>query len=221
MGVLQMGEIILVGGTKGGGGKSTITVNLAAHLANERRNVIIMDADFQRSSAKWAERRENEEINPKPLPKVYCVQNSGNVYNAALDLAKLYEVVLIDAGGFDSRELRTAMLAADRLYVPLQASQFDLETLVGLNDTIVTAMDNNPELKVFGLISRAPSNPQISEVREAKELLEQFPLFGMVSTEIRDRKVYRDVLPMGRGVVEGKNSQAKAEIQLLAQEIFA
>ena len=67
MGVLQMGEIILVGGTKGGGGKSTITVNLAAHLANERRNVIIMDADFQRSSAKWAERRENEEINPKPL----------------------------------------------------------------------------------------------------------------------------------------------------------
>ena len=37
---------------------------------------------------------------------------------------------------------------------------------------------------------------------------------------VRDRKVYRDALLEGKGVIEMTNSAAKAEIQLLAQEIF-
>lgn len=212
--------IILFGGTKGGSGKSTITTNMAAYLAGEGCNVAIMDTDKQGSSARWVERRENPKINPSGLPKVHCTQSIGNVYNAAIDQAKLHEIVLIDAGGNDSRELRTAMVAADRLYVPLQASQFDLETLLDLNDMIIGAMDQNPTLKVFGLLSRAPSNPLINEVAEARKLLSQFPLFGMIDLVIRDRKAYRDVIPLGRGVVEGKNSTAKAEIQLLAQELL-
>lgn len=212
--------IILFGGTKGGSGKSTIATNIAAYLAGEGVDVAIMDTDKQGSSARWVDRRENPEINPNGLAKVHCSQTIGNVYNAAIDQAKLHEVVLIDAGGNDSRELRTAMVAADRLYVPLQASQFDLETLVALNDMIVGSMDQNPTLKVFGLLSRAPSNPLISEVAEARDLLAQFPLFGLVDSVIRDRKAYRDVVPLGRGVVEGNNSTAKAEIQLLAQEIL-
>lgn len=212
--------IILFGGTKGGSGKSTIATNMAAYLAGEGVDVVIMDTDKQGSSARWVERRENPEINPVVLAKVHCIQAIGNVCNAAIDQAKLHEVVLVDAGGNDSRELRTAMVAADRLYVPLQASQFDLETLVALNDMIVGSMDQNPTLKVFGLLSRAPSNPLISEVAEARDLLAQFPLFGLVDSVIRDRKAYRDVVPLGRGVVEGSNSTAKAEIQLLAQEIL-
>lgn len=212
--------IILFGGTKGGSGKSTITTNIAAYLAGEGCDVAIMDTDKQGSSARWVERRENPELNQKSLPKVYCTQAIGNVYSAAIDQAKLHDVVLVDAGGNDSRELRTAMVAADRLYVPLQASQFDLETLVALNDMITASMDQNPTLKVFGLLSRAPSNPLISEVAEARELLTQFPLFGLVDSVIRDRKAYRDVVPLGRGVVEWNNSTARAEIQLLAEEIL-
>jgi chromosome partitioning protein len=212
--------IILIGGTKGGSGKSTICTNLAAYLAGEGKNVCLMDTDIQGSSAKWVERREDPENNPEPLGKVNIVQAVGNVYNSAMDMAKLYEVVLIDAGGHDSRELRTAMVAADKLYVPMQASQLDLETLPKLNDIIMIAMDQNPNLKVFGLLSKAPSNPLISEINEAKELLAQFPLFTLAETIIRERKAYRDVVRVGKGVVEYDNSNAKAEIQLLAQEIF-
>lgn len=212
--------IILIGGTKGGSGKSTIATNLAAYLAGEGKNVIIMDADIQGTSAKWVERRNNSEINPIHLPKIHCTQTSGNVYNTAIDLDKLYEVVVVDAGGKDSRELRTAMVAADHLYVPLQASQFDLETMEGLNEIVTLALDQNPTLKVFGLLTRAPSNPSMTEVGEAKALLAQFPLFGLAESVIRDRKAYRDVTPMGKGVVEFTNSKAKAEIQLFGQEIF-
>lgn len=213
--------ICLIGCAKGGTGKSTLCMNLAAYVAGKGRRVVIMDTDPQGSCAKWVERRENPEYNPHPLPKIHCIQITGNVYSAALDQEKLYEIVLIDAGGVDSRELRTAMVAADHLYVPLQASQLDLETLVALNDEIVfRALDQNPSLKVHGVLSRASSNPMINEVNEARELFKNFPLFNLSKNLIRDRKAYRDVLAHGKGVVEHSNSKAKAEIQLIGQEIF-
>lgn len=211
--------IILIGGTKGGSGKSTIATNLAACMACDGVNVMLMDADPQGTSAKWVERRVNREINPELLAKVNCMQTSGNVYNTAVDLSKLYEVVIIDAGGKDSRELRTAMLAADFLYVPLQASQFDMETLESLNEIVTVAKDNNPGLRSFGLLTRAPAQYGQTEVREAKNLLLEFPLFELANSVIGDRKAYRDVTPNGRGVVEYKNNKAKAEIQFLVQEI--
>lgn len=211
---------ILVGGTKGGSGKSTAVMNLAAYMASQGLNVIVMDTDPQGSCAKFIERRENAEINPKALSKIHCVQNSGNVYQAVMDLDKLYDIVLIDAGGHDSRELRTAMVAADHLYVPLQASQFDLETLTSLTEIIVMAMDQNPTLHVHGLLSRASSSPFNNEANEARELFAQFPLFKLSRSMIRDRKAYRDVLLVGKGVVEYSNSKARAEIQLLGQEIL-
>jgi chromosome partitioning protein len=65
-----------------------------------------------------------------------------------------------------------------------------------------------------------PSNPLITEVREAQELLVDFTELKLSPSIIRDRKVYRDALLEGKGVVEMNNSQAKAEIQLLGQEIF-
>ncbi|WP_232484076.1 hypothetical protein [Burkholderia gladioli] len=64
----------------------------------------------------------------------------------------------------------------------------------------------------------APSNPVIREVEDARELLAQFDQIELADTVIRDRKVYRDALLAGRGVIELDNSQARAEIQLLAQE---
>jgi chromosome partitioning protein len=66
----------------------------------------------------------------------------------------------------------------------------------------------------------APSNPAIREVEDARELLSQFDQLELADTVIRDRKVYRDALLAGQGVVELGNSQARAEIQLLAQEFF-
>lgn len=41
-----------------------------------------------------------------------------------------------------------------------------------------------------------------------------------MSTVVRDRKVYRDCMSEGRGVVEMDNSKAKAEIQCLVKELM-
>ena len=74
--------------------------------------------------------------------------------------------------------------------------------------------------QAFAVLSMAPSNPMINEVQEAQELLSESSDIGLAQNVIRDRKVYRDAMLSGRGVVEMTNSTAKAEIQLLADEIF-
>ena len=122
--------IVLIGGEKGGTGKSTIATNLAAYLAGRVADVILLDSDQQSTAARWVERRNQ---NHPHLPKVHCVQKTGDVFETIRDLASRYQQVLIDAGGRDSEELRTAMAAAQKLYAPLKASQPDLETSLHMN----------------------------------------------------------------------------------------
>lgn len=208
--------IVLFGGTKGGTSKSTLTVNMAALLATAGKDVVILDTDPQATSAKWCGRRaENER-----LAKVHCVQKAGDVRHTATDLNTRYEYVLIDAGGADSKELRTAMLTADRLYVPLSVSQFDLETLESLVGTIDQAKEINENLNVYAILSKAPTNPVINEIAEARELLADVPYITLCDTIIRERKVHRDVIRDGRAIIESSNQLAIAEIESLGKEIF-
>ncbi len=207
--------IVLIGGEKGGTGKSTITTNLAVWLANEGRDVMLLDADPQATSAKWVERR-----NEQGLAAIHCTQKTGDVYKTLMDLGDRYECVVVDAGGRDSKELRTALVAADVLYVPIRASQADLETLPHVNEIVGLAQGLNPKLMAYTLLSMAPTNPVITETQDAKSLLSEFSALQLSPFIVRDRKVYRDALLEGKGVIEMTNSAAKAEIQLLAQEIF-
>ena len=50
--------IILLGSQKGGCGKSTIAINIACSLANLDKDVVLVDADPQQSSANWVRDRD-------------------------------------------------------------------------------------------------------------------------------------------------------------------
>ena len=50
--------IIVVGCNKGGAGKTTTATNLAVALAMQGNDVCIVDADHQRSAARWHQDRE-------------------------------------------------------------------------------------------------------------------------------------------------------------------
>jgi len=66
----------------------------------------------------------------------------------------------------------------------------------------------------------APSNPMVNEAKEAQAYLSDYPDIKLLKTIIRDRKVYRDAMSEGLGVVEMKNAKAKAEVQLLVNEVL-
>lgn len=208
--------ILLVGAEKGGVGKSTIATNLAVLLAGNDVDCVIVDTDAQATSARFVERRAESDI----TPAVNCIQRTGDVSSTLRDLANRYQVVIVDAGGRDSKELRTAAIVADLMLTPLRASQADLETLPKVNEIIGLAKSFNPKLQAYAVLSMAPTNPNIKEVDEARELLAEFDQLKLADTIIRDRKVYRDALLAGKGVTEMDNGQARAEVQLLAQEFF-
>jgi len=214
--------ILLIGGRKGGSGKSTITMNLATLLASEGKDVIIVDADMQSSSAEWATERGELQ---KEKPEIFCVQRTGKIHNMLKDLNKRYEYVLVDPAGRDSEELRSAMIVADILLIPVRPSQLDLNTLPQMQDIISQSKIINETLNVLSVLSMCPTNPIINETKEAKEFLEELPDIHLLNSTICDRKIYRDCTSEGLGVIESDNlsasaTKAKNEIKSLLKEIL-
>ncbi len=175
---------------------------------------MLLDADKQATSTKWIERR-----NEAGYPIIHSAQKLKNIYQTAIDLGTRYDFVIIDAGGRDSEELRTGMVAADLLYVPLRASQADLETLPVVDELISLSRGMNPTLQARALLCMVPATSINTEAKDAKELLEIFPDLPLSGCIISDLKIYRDALKLGKGVIEMKNGNAKTEIQLLGQEL--
>lgn len=208
--------IILIGAEKGGCGKSTTVTNVCTWLASKGKDVCLVDADRQSTASNWVADRDER----GDRPKVHCVQKYDNIRDTIVDLDGRYEYVIVDAAGRDSKELRTGMTAAHILIIPFRPSQADLDTLPKMVEHMEAAKIYNPDLVVHGLITMSPSNPVIHETRQAKEYLANYPEISLLRTIICDRKVYRDAMSEGLGVTEMSNPKAKAEIQLLVDEVL-
>lgn len=209
--------IIELASQKGGPGKTTAVVNIAAELARQGHDVLIVDADQgTQSASRWVTDRGE---NPS-LPVVHSIQKSGNIRAALKDLASRYDFVIVDAPGHDSQEMRTALTVADVVIIPVRPSQLDLDTIARLVDLVDQARDMNPALKVLGLLSQVPTFSSSKEADEAKEFLNDYPEIPLLDGKMTLRKVYRDSIPEGKGVVEANNGKAAAEMQLLVKEIL-
>lgn len=209
--------IVLIGSQKGGCGKSTIAVNLCAELAMKNQDTILVDADRQSTAANWIMDRTDK----TNLPKVHCIQKYENIRDTLIDLGNRYKYVIVDSAGRDSRELRTGMTTSNIFLVPFRPSQPDLDTLLNLREIVIQARDFNPDLIIYGVITMASTNPVVNETSEAMDFFRDYPEFHLLSTVIMDRKIYRDAMSEGMGVVEMGNKKAVTEIQSLAREVFS
>ena len=147
--------ILLVGGEKGGSGKSCLAQNIAVYLQRKNKDVLLLDADPQGTTTDWAkEREENDE-----LMNLSCVQASGNIRQTLKDIAKRYQVVVVDAGGQDSEALRSAMTVATHMLLPFRPKRRDLKTLVNVSQLVKLAKAVNPDMKVRAITMSNSTKP--------------------------------------------------------------
>lgn len=211
--------IILVGGEKGGSGKTTIATNLAAIRTKEIEDVLLIDTDKQQTSSYWCSLREDKQV----IPRVSSIQKyDKSVRTEVLQLNKKFTDIIIDAGGRDSPELRSSLLVCDKAIFPLRPSQFDLWTLGRLNILVDTAKLINENLKAYVVINQSSPNPAVKESLEMKDFLVEFPNMSLLKTIVCERIVFRRAALNGMAVTEYKPEDMKAteEIMNLYKEIF-
>ena len=216
---------ILVGGEKGGTGKSTIATNLATMLKLAGVDTHLVDCDKQLTSLKFATRRTAQGL----VPALVCTHLAGNQLHVPLtDLAEKYDAVIIDCGGQDSVELRSAMIApcVDLMLIPVQAGYFDLETLVTMHQLVQTSHLYNPRLVAQCVINRAPTHAQVSVADEARAFItDELPGLGVLETVLHDRVSYSYAVAKGESVLEyeqraKRDGKATAEMLGLYQEVM-
>jgi len=211
--------IILIGGEKGGSGKTTIAVNLAAMRTKITNDLLLIDTDKQTTASFWCSMREDNQL----TPRVASVQKfEKSVRTETIALKEKYRDIILDAGGRDSPELRGALLVANIAIFPLRPSQFDLWTLGRLNTLVDTAKDINEALKAYVVINQASPNPAVKEVEEARKFVSEFDNLRPLNTCLYERIVFRRSAINGMAVTEYKPEDYKAieEIESLYKEVF-
>mgnify|MGYP000714995692 FL=1 len=212
--------IITIGSHKGGTGKSTLAVNLAAIYQRAGHRVIVIEADPSVStSSTWAARREEHD----DLAPVTVLRKTDRLNVTLENLERAYDLVLVDTAGKDSVELRTAALVSDVLVIPTNADKPDLDSTSEFLARMDEARIINPALKMLVVITRAPTHAKSKHREAAIAALENNPEeFALADAVIFNRRIYPDALEEGRGVVErrARTEQASDEMQALASEIL-
>lgn len=210
--------IILLGGEKGGSGKSCLAQNLAVWLQRKGRDVLLLDADPQGTTVDWAKEREQAGV-LSPLP---VVEAHGNIRQTLLDLQKRYEEIIVDAGGADSEALRSAMTVATHMLIPFRPKRRDLKTLPNVENMVRLARAVNPDLIVRAVITQAPALPsQGQRILDSKDACTSFGIQALQAFTTA-RNVYDDADENGSSVLEaGTDGRAIEEIEMIAEELFS
>ena len=221
--------IVVIGGIKGGSGKTTIATNLAVMRSTDR-NVLLVDADEQRSAWDWWQQRldrlnkikdfcENDLGIMCPEDNIATICLSGKtIYSKLLKLKKDYDDIIVDTAGRDTTSQRSALCVANKLILPFKPSSVDIWTLVTIKEILQECVNIN--LKAYAIINQADSIG--SDNDEAIEILKECREIYTLETTIGNRKAFRNALGSGLGVDEGDkiDKKARQEMQSLYDIIY-
>ena len=183
---------VLVASSKGGAGKTTIATNLAAHYAVEGKNTVLVDADRQGSSQRWAEKRAE-------MPNA-VLGLSGLRRDWARHLPEDAERVVIDsAAGIRSGEVGEFLDNVDALIVPILPSAIDLEAAV----PFLAELADLPRIKRGKVPVALVANrlkPWTNASQQAIDSIKDFP-FPIVA-ELRDTQGYVLASELGKSIFD-------------------
>ena len=106
--------------SKGGVGKTTIAVHLAAFLAKKKRKVVFIDADPQQSASAWIHGTFDSRSSSRRLA------DAEEIIRRVAQLATDADDIVIDGPAGLSETTRAIMLRADKVFLPCGPSILDL-----------------------------------------------------------------------------------------------
>jgi chromosome partitioning protein len=196
---------------KGGVGKSTLSINVAACLTLLKQKVLLIDADKQGTSSTWASLR------PESGFEVVSMSRE-NMARDALKLAAGYDFTIIDGPPQAETISRSCIVASDLVVVPIEpggASRWSSDLTIR---QLLEAMELKPTLRCGFVVSRKIGSTVLGRDTRVMAADGGIPVF---ETEIEQRIAYAEALTMGKTIFEWVgNGSAVRDIQSLTHELL-
>lgn len=196
---------------KGGCGKTTLAVHLAAYARKVGLHPAIVDLDPQGSAHKWNSRRSEHDPNS---PKLDATRSSPDKLAELhrIGLENGVDLLIIDTAPHANRDAALAAQCADAILIPCRPATFDLDAMVSTLE--IVRASGKPAAIVLNAARR--SERKIAEAREA--------LAGIgakvLKTVVHDWVALEDALADGRSVHEYQpDGKAAAELAKLYRDV--
>lgn len=210
----EMGtHVIAVINQKGGAGKTTLSMNLAAGLSR-RGDTVVIDLDPQGSSRQWAS------MGTAPFPATVKQINGNWDARALHQNYRAYRHMVLDCPpSLESHASLQALRACDVALIPVLPSPIDLWASLKLPQEIEEAKKVNPAIKAYLVLNQLEPSSALSAAMQ--EALTEFGL-PVLNAGIRRRAAYRNAALEGVSVYQmgGRGTTAVEEVEAVIREVI-
>lgn len=197
---------------KGGVGKTTLAVNLAAALQRQGGRVLLIDADPQGSALDWAAAREEP-----PLFAVVGLPRA-TVHKEIAVIGEGYDHIVIDGPPRVTDLARSAIMASDLVLIPVQPSPYDIWAADEVVKLIAEARVYKETIKSVFVVNRKIANTAIG--RDVGEALAAYPV-PVLKAFVTQRVVFAEAVAQGKSIFEiDQEGLAAKEVQAVLDELM-